>query len=81
MYSTCTCMYMWLEGQVNLLKKTYHCSLSNSSCLPVDGVNCHNSITAHIRVAMFQTVSDGWHERLQQLGFLLYKEQTIKYLM
>lgn len=38
--------------------------------LPVDCVNGHNSISSHIRMAVFQTRSDGWHQRLQQFGLL-----------
>lgn len=44
--------------------------------LPVDGVNCQDSVPAHVAVPVLQARADGWHQRLQQLCFLQLAEKT-----
>lgn len=44
--------------------------------IPVDGVNCQDSIAAHITVTVFQAGPDRWHERLEQLRLLQLAQET-----
>lgn len=44
--------------------------------LPVDGVNCQDSVPAHVAVPVLQARADGRHQRLQELCLLQLAEKA-----
>ena len=42
----------------------------------VDGVDGEHGVSAHVRVAMFQTRADRLHQRLEQLGLLQFAKKA-----
>lgn len=63
-------------GLESTLDERSLCTSRKTSVVPVDGVNGQDGIPSHVTVTVLQTGPDGWHERLQQLWFLQFAQET-----